>query len=102
MRPPVVASRSPGAVRRATALVTALATWLVPAIAAACPYCAGRNDGGIGRGIALTLFVLLPFAVAYVVIRFIRSGEAAVQKAIPRAEPPFGLARGALPSEPSS
>lgn len=56
-------------------LAAALLTLLTPAVAAACPVCAGRSDGGIVRSLILVAFVLFPFPLAYFVIRFIRAGE---------------------------
>jgi hypothetical protein len=50
----------------------ALAVWLAPAVAAACPYCATGSGGGTGLRIALGAFILLPFVVAGVVYRVVR------------------------------
>ena len=60
---------------RAPVVLSTLFAVLVPATAIACPYCAGRADGGIFQAIALSLFVMSPFLVAYVVARIVRSGE---------------------------
>jgi hypothetical protein len=58
--------------RSVAALVASLAA-LAPAAALACPQCAGRAGGGVGQAILLASFVLLPFAVVGVVVRYIRS-----------------------------
>jgi hypothetical protein len=54
------------------ALAAAIAT-LAPAVALACPMCAGRAGGGPGQWIVLAGFVLLPFPIAGAVIKYIRS-----------------------------
>ena len=61
--------------RTAAALVASIAALvaLTPDAALACPQCAGRAGGGVGQAILLAGFVLLPFAVAGVVIKYIRS-----------------------------
>lgn len=66
----------------AAAVLSTLAVVASPAAALACPYCAGRSDGGIFQALALALFVMFPFVVALVVARIVRSGER------PDAEPP--------------
>lgn len=49
----------------------------VPEIAAACPVCAGNeNAGGVGRVVALGGMILLPFFIAFFVIRAIRANTA--------------------------
>lgn len=54
------------------ALAAALAA-LVPAAAAACPYCAGRGDGAGNAGqLALASMLLFPFLVAGVVVVVVR------------------------------
>jgi hypothetical protein len=63
------------ALRSAGSFVVAAAALLAPKAALACPYCAGRADGGIGQALALVLFVMFPFAVALVVARIVRSGD---------------------------
>jgi hypothetical protein len=50
-----------------------LVAWLAPAVAAACPYCAGSQHGGPGTSIALGVFLLLPFVVAGVVYSVLRA-----------------------------
>ena len=96
------APRSSGRPLRALVSVAGLLTFLASAVAEACPYCAGRSDSGIGRGIALTLFVLLPFAVVYVVVRFIRTGERPAYAKAQFDRAPLAGVRGALPTELSS
>jgi len=44
-----------------------------PSVALACPQCAGREDGGWMQTAVLGVFVFLPFAIVWVVYRFIRS-----------------------------
>ncbi len=53
--------------------------WLVPKVAVACPFCAGRSDNGLIRVIGLGAMITLPFLVVGFVIRSIR-----------RATPPIG------------
>lgn len=53
---------------------------LVPAIAEACPVCAQSESGGIGRKIALGLFILLPFVVVSTIIFILRSAIRREQK----------------------
>jgi hypothetical protein len=54
-------------------LPTLAAILLSPAVALACPYCAGNAKSGIGSAIVLTTFVLLPFPIVYAIYKFIRS-----------------------------
>lgn len=62
---------------RASAAVTFAAVVLAPALAWACPSCAGRNDGGgVAALYLLGSMILLPFAIAAVVVRVIRRAEA--------------------------
>jgi hypothetical protein len=61
--------------RRATSAVVAAAASL-PALAHACPNCAGQANGSIGQGVAVGLFILFPFAVTATVIHVIRRGDA--------------------------
>jgi len=44
----------------------------VPAVANACPQCAGNSKGGIGVGILIGSMIVLPFVVAGVIIKVIR------------------------------
>ena len=57
-----------------TATLVALA-WgvFVPAIASACPVCAQRETGGIGRKIALGLMIFLPFVVVGTILFILRA-----------------------------
>ena len=57
---------------RAIAGVAALAALLLPRIAAACPSCAGNDRGGATRLILLGSFVLLPFAIAGLLVRIVK------------------------------
>ncbi len=66
-------------VKRLATLTASASVLLAPAVALACPYCAGQQGDGIGRSIALGAFITLPFVVAAFVIKFIRS-EARVSK----------------------
>lgn len=61
---------------RFLAVLTALFTLAAPALAEACPYCAGRSVANpVGRAILIGSFVLFPYAVVYTVVRFIKSGD---------------------------
>jgi hypothetical protein len=61
-------------------LVVSLVVWLLPTAAWACPQCAGRADGGIAQFVALGVFVTFPFALAAVVVRIVKRGEAGSQQ----------------------
>lgn len=61
--------------RRAASALAALGITIAPAVALACPYCAGRDDGGIAQGLALGVFVLFPFAVVAAVVKFIKRAD---------------------------
>ncbi|MFO0589076.1 MAG: hypothetical protein U0441_16110 [Polyangiaceae bacterium] len=66
-----------------TATLTALAWGLfVPALAEACPYCANRETGGIGRKIALGLMIFLPFVVVGTILAVLRAAARREEKAI--------------------
>jgi len=56
--------------------VTAFAALLLPRLAAACPMCASRQPGGVARIVALGVMILLPFAIAFVVVRALRRSGA--------------------------
>jgi hypothetical protein len=43
-----------------------------PAVALACPYCAGRANGGTGTLLTIAVFVSLPFFFAGAIYRVIR------------------------------
>lgn len=63
--------------RHAIALaVTAFAVLLLPRLAEACPMCASRQPGGVARIVALGVMILLPFAIAFVVVRALRRAGA--------------------------
>lgn len=47
----------------------------VPLIAEACPVCAQGESGGVGRKIALGLFILLPFVVVGTILFILRSAS---------------------------
>lgn len=59
--------------RRGLSVALGALAALAPALAAACPYCAGRAGGGVATGIILGTFVLLPFLVVWIVYRVIRA-----------------------------
>lgn len=48
--------------------------FFVPMIAEACPVCAQSESGGIGRKVALGLFIFLPFVVVGAFLFILRSG----------------------------
>ena len=56
--------------------IIALIVLVLPAIAAACPYCAGQQDNDTFYWI-LAAFVMLPFPVVGVVFYVIKRGEQA-------------------------
>ena len=47
----------------------------LPRLAWACPQCAGRNEGGVVRGILIASMMVLPFVITGVVYKVIREGE---------------------------
>ena len=49
------------ALKRAPAALAALAALLLPALAAACPQCAGRSDANLARTLAIGAFVMVQF-----------------------------------------
>ncbi len=53
---------------------------LVPAIAMACPVCAQNEAGGVGRKVALGLFIFLPFVVVGTILFILRSAIRAEQR----------------------
>ena len=64
---------------RAGRLLVALAcglVLLVPRLAEACPACSGKEPGGTARIAALGAMILLPFLIAFVVVRALRSSAA--------------------------
>lgn len=58
-------------------LAAAVATVVLaaPAVALACPACAGRDDPGLGVGTMIALLIAIPYLVATVAIRVIRRVE---------------------------
>ena len=60
-------------IRRLGALAAAVAAWLAPAAALACPQCATGSGGGPARTIALGAFIMLPFAVTGAILKIIRA-----------------------------
>jgi hypothetical protein len=66
--------------RPLVALACSLLLFALPAIAHACPSCAGREDGGTARIIVLGIMILLPFAIALVVYRVIRGANARARR----------------------
>jgi hypothetical protein len=48
---------------------------LIPAVAAACPACAGRSGGGTAATVILGAMILFPFAVTSAVIFAIRRDQ---------------------------
>lgn len=74
----MVSARARRAVFGALALVGALAGVALPAVAVACPACAGRtgDETGHGRAIVIGAFVLMPWGLAWGVSRIVKRGEA--------------------------
>ena len=60
----------------------AFALALAPRIAEACPYCAGRGDGGVARGVVIGAMVATPFIAAAIalpfIVRLLRRADAAL------------------------
>lgn len=59
---------------------------LAPSLAWACPTCAARPSGGIGIWLLLGLMLLVPYTVAFFVIRAVRRSlrsEAPAEEARP-------------------
>lgn len=54
----------------------------VPAIAEACPVCAQSESGGIGRKIALGLFIFLPFVVVGTILFILRAAARREEKTL--------------------
>ena len=61
--------------KRALAIVSG-AIVSSPALALACPQCAGRADGGAARGVLLAAFILFPFTLVWTVWRILRAESA--------------------------
>jgi hypothetical protein len=73
----------PAAAKALTRTATFMAfVWALvfPALAWACPVCAQREQGGIGRSIALGTFILLPFVVVGTVLYILISAVKREQK----------------------
>ena len=64
----------------ASTLVAFAWGFFVPILAEACPVCAQRETGGIGRKIALGLFIFLPFVVVGTILFVLRSAAKREQK----------------------
>ena len=47
--------------RRIAPLFVGLLVWALPSLAWACPYCASRQDGGLGEVALLGAMILFPF-----------------------------------------
>jgi hypothetical protein len=62
---------------RATGLCIAAIAAIAPTGALACPYCAGRERGGIATNIILASFVFLPFVLAWAIYRIVRAEQSA-------------------------
>lgn len=54
-------------------LLALAAILLSPAVAYACPACAGNGDGGIAKLVSLGAMILLPFAITGFVVRAIKN-----------------------------
>lgn len=63
---------SPGRTRRWLATLAVLTGTLAPAVALACPSCAGRDGPGLGALLGVGGMILAPYAIALVAIRVIR------------------------------
>jgi hypothetical protein len=53
----------------------AAALTLVPELALACPYCAGRSQGSIWTNVILGAFVFLPFLVSWTIYRVVKAND---------------------------
>lgn len=69
------ASAVKGSARRAFAAAVGIGLSLSPIVAFACPQCASREGGGSFAAWILAGMIVLPFAVALVVLRIVRRGE---------------------------
>ena len=58
-----------------SALAAALVVAMAPALAWACPACAGRDGGGYARVVILGAMIVLPFATAFTVWRVVRQAQ---------------------------
>ena len=82
-----------GAVPWIAALAMFAAT-LAPAVALACPTCAGRDGPGLGALLAVGGMILAPYLVALVAVRVIRRLDQ--QRVEQSAASPRGARRGGL------
>ncbi|MEE2750786.1 MAG: hypothetical protein VX519_05105 [Myxococcota bacterium] len=57
-------------------LLFSLVAWAMPAVALACPVCAGREDAGNARVIILGSMIAFPFLILPPVYRLIKKGGA--------------------------
>lgn len=57
--------------KRAALAVSAAALACAPAVAEACPYCAGGNGDSVGQSIAMAAMVASPFVAVGVGVTFI-------------------------------
>lgn len=71
---------------RMAVLTATLWALLVPAIAQACPVCAQSESGGIGRKIALGLFIFLPFVVVGTILFILRNAARREEKLVVRSQ----------------
>jgi hypothetical protein len=63
-------------IRRATAWVVGMALVLAPAVAVACPACAGREkEGNLSWLYVVWAMILVPYGISVAVIRAIRNVE---------------------------
>jgi hypothetical protein len=67
--------------------LAALLFALAPAVALACPACAGRNDGGLSTLYLLGTMILLPFGVAAVVLTVVRRTLRDEARPLPEKDP---------------
>ena len=70
-----------------SALITlsAVGSFTFARVAMACPYCAGRSDGGIAKGVILAAFVFFPFLVVFAVVKVLRA-QLAAEGTAPKTE----------------
>ena len=58
-----------------TATVATALALVYPSVALACPYCAGRKDGGTMQLVLLGAFVFFPFAVVGTIAYIVKAGN---------------------------
>ena len=71
---------------RAAVAIAAVWALVVPALAEACPVCAQSESGGIGRKIALGLFIFLPFVVVGTILFILRQAARREAKLVVRSQ----------------